>query len=279
MITLVANCGVMLADILRGDADPLQALFPGGSTELAGSLYRDAPEARVCNDLARETLMAAVTALPRGRRLRVLEVGGGTGGTTAWLAPALPADATEYLFTDVGPLLVAQARERFAGHPFMEFQTLDLEQELSAQGLEGRRFDVIVAANVVHATADLRRTLRSLRDLLAPGGMLLMLEVAAPAVGRRHVRAHRRLVALHRHRAAPELSVARRTQWLDLLSTCGFQAAAVGDERTYARAALLVARRTSEPPRRVCRNDGCSSPTKAVWAPRSPQGCANWGTR
>ena len=31
---------------------------------------------------------------------------------------------------------------------------------------------------MVHATADLRQTLGRLRELLAPGGMLLMLEVA-----------------------------------------------------------------------------------------------------
>ena len=33
---------------------------------------------------------------------------------------------------------------------------------------------------MIHATADLRKTLGCLRGLLAPGGMLLMLEVAAP---------------------------------------------------------------------------------------------------
>ena len=247
MITLVANCGAMLADILRGDADPLQALFPGGSTELAESLYRDAPEARACNELTRETLMAAVAVLPRGRRLRVLEVGGGTGGTTACIAPALPADATEYLFTDVGPLLVARARERFAGHPFMQFQTLDLEQEPSAQGLEGRCFDVILAANVIHATADLRKTLGCLRGLLAPGGMLLMLEVTAPErwidVTFGLTDGWWRFTDTALRPAYPLLA---RTQWLELLSACGFEAAAVGEERTYARAALLAARRTAQ---------------------------------
>ena len=100
-----------------------------------------------------------MAALPAGRRLRVLEVGGGTGGTTAWVAPALPADRCEYLFTDVGPSLVMRAREKFAAHRFMTFQPFDLEQAPEAQGLGGRRFDIILASNVVHATADLRQTL------------------------------------------------------------------------------------------------------------------------
>src|SRR5690606_26714133 len=42
------------------------------------------------------------------------------------------------------------------------------------------RFDVIVATNVLHATADLARTLANVRALLNPGGMLLLLEGTSP---------------------------------------------------------------------------------------------------
>ena len=74
--------------------------------------------------------------------------------------------------------MVQRARERFGSHAFMDFRTFDLEQPPEQQGLGGQRFDLIVAANVIHATADLRQTLGRLRDLLVPGGTLLMLEVA-----------------------------------------------------------------------------------------------------
>src|SRR6185295_6467671 len=110
--------------------------------------------------------------------LRILEVGGGTGGTTAWVAPALDAQRVDYVFTDIGASLVQRARHKFAAHAFLRCQTLDLEQPPAAQGLADASFDVILAANVVHATRDLRVTLQRLRDLLAPGGQLLMLEVA-----------------------------------------------------------------------------------------------------
>ncbi len=59
------------------------------------------------------------------------------------------------------------------------------------------RFDIVVAANVLHATRDLRRTAAHVKSLLAPGG------TPDPARGHRalslggsHVRAHRRVVAV-----------------------------------------------------------------------------------
>ena len=134
-ISLAANCGPHLAAILRGRADPLQLLFPGGSTELAEALYRDLPEAKAFNQLLREAVSFVASTMPAAGMLRVLEVGGGTGGTTAWVAPSLPADRTRYVFTDIGQFMVTRAREKFAVHSFMEFQTFDLEQEPAAQGL------------------------------------------------------------------------------------------------------------------------------------------------
>jgi predicted TPR repeat methyltransferase len=51
---------------------------------------------------------------------------------------------------------------------------LNIENDPAAQGFAGRReFDLIVAANVIHATADLRQTLGHVQQLLAPGGLLL----------------------------------------------------------------------------------------------------------
>jgi SAM-dependent methyltransferase len=124
---------------------------------------------------------AAAVAWPPGRRLRILEIGAGTGGTTAHVLPRLPAQGVEYTFTDVGPLFVARARERFAAQRAgMRFEVLDLERDPEAQGFAGRQFDVVIASNVMHATARLRDTLARVRRLLTPGGLLAMLEVTAP---------------------------------------------------------------------------------------------------
>ena len=172
--------GERLADVLRGGCDPLQLLFPGGSFALAERLYEQAPPALVVQALARDVVASAVRSLPASRRLRVLEVGAGTGGTTSYVLPTLPRDTAEYAFTDVSPLFLARAREKFAAYPFVRFETLDVERDPREQGFTPGRYDLVLAANVIHATRDLRVSLRHVRDLVAPGGLLVLVEAALP---------------------------------------------------------------------------------------------------
>ena len=179
-LVFLRRCGPRLADVLRGACDPLSLLFPDGSFELAERLYHESPMVPALGGLVRETVLAARERLPQGRPLRVLEVGGGTGGTTAAVLPALAPASCEYVFTDVSPAFTARAAERFATYSFFRTQVLDLESDPVPQGLAAGRFDVVIAANVVHATADLRRTVEHCRRLLAPGGVLVLVEVTVP---------------------------------------------------------------------------------------------------
>jgi acyl transferase domain-containing protein/NADPH:quinone reductase-like Zn-dependent oxidoreductase/NAD(P)-dependent dehydrogenase (short-subunit alcohol dehydrogenase family) len=242
-LEMTRRCGNELAGILRGTVDPLEQLFPSGSTNAATALYQDNPEAVAFNELVRDAAQSIAAHLPAGRSLRVLEVGGGTGGTTARVAPGLDPARTTYLFTDLGGSLVNLARERFGHHRFMTFATLDLERDPAAQ-LGHQQFDLILAANVIHATADLGRTLAHLESQLAPGGMILMLETA----GRERwidltfglTDGWWRFTDLDVRSAYPLLS---RDAWLTLLRRHGFEAEAIGPELKESRQVLLVARK------------------------------------
>jgi acyl transferase domain-containing protein len=167
---LLMRCGASLASVLRG-ADPLELLFPGGSLEEARRLYRDSGTARAPN-AAVAAAAAAVAKETASDRLRVLEIGAGTGGTTEGLLAVLPD--VEYVFTDVSPRFLAHAREHLAAPA--AFELLDIERDPAGQGFGGRRFDLVVAANVLHATAEVRQTLEHVRTLLAPGGVCLFVE-------------------------------------------------------------------------------------------------------
>ncbi len=52
----------------------------------------------------------------------------------------------------------------------------DMDRDTAEQGFSPASFDVVVSANAVHASADLPKALDRLRDLLAPGGLLILLE-------------------------------------------------------------------------------------------------------
>ncbi len=175
-VTLTARCGARLAEALQGRIDPLQLLFPGGSLEDAEKVYQEAPAARVFNLLMRDVVAAAISRIPSGRPIRILEIGGGTGGTTAHILPSLPAERTEYVFTDVSRLFTSKAQAKFRAFPFVRYRLLDAETDPVEQGFTAGSFDLVVAANVLHATRDLRYTLRHVRRLLCPGGVLVLLE-------------------------------------------------------------------------------------------------------
>ncbi len=160
----------------RGQHRSTGSSFPGGWTACAAELYHTSPVARIFNRLVAGALAWAAAALPVNRRLRVLEVGAGTGATTAAVLPLLPAAHTDYAFTDLSPAFLPAAQERFSSYPFVTYQTLDVEGEVVGQGLSERSYDVLLASHVLHAVRDLPAALRQLKRLLAPGGVLVLVE-------------------------------------------------------------------------------------------------------
>lgn len=179
-LMLIRRCGRQLAEVLRGEVNPLQLIFPEGSLSLAEHLYQDSPSVRFYHTLAQQTVREVLAALPPGRIVRVLEIGAGTGGLTSYLLPWLPEGRTEYTFTDMSNHFFVKAQQKFAGYPFVNYQKLDIESPPAEQGFAEHGYDLIVASQVLHATTDLRRTLTNVRQLLSSEGLLVLLESIRP---------------------------------------------------------------------------------------------------
>lgn len=179
-LAMLARCGERLADVLTGRIDALAVLFPEDEPGTAARFYAEATAFAPYNDIVADAVARLVAGLSPGATLRVLEVGGGTGGMTQAVLPALPADRTEYVFTDVSAAFLAEGGRRFADYPFVELRTLDIEASPAEQGFDAGSFDVIIASDVIHATRDVRRSLAHLRALLAAGGALILLELTEP---------------------------------------------------------------------------------------------------
>jgi acyl transferase domain-containing protein len=246
-LTLLGRCGPALAEALCGRRDPLELVFPGGALTGAEQLYAGSPVARAYNGLLRSVIAAAVERAPAGRPLRILEVGAGTGGSTGYVLPALPADRTEYVFSDISRLFCTRAAEKFAAYPFVRYRLLDVERPPQMQGFAEERFDLVIAANVLHATADLRRVLRHVQSLLVPGGLLALLEMITP---QRDVDLVFGLLEgwwkFADHDLRPRYPLLSTSAWIGLLADLGFQDPQAVPGAAVRRAdnqAVVIARR------------------------------------
>jgi SAM-dependent methyltransferase len=176
LLAYLQNCFDKLETVISGKESPLETLFPNGSPDLAENLYGNANPTRYIGGIAASIVDAAVRSYSPDRPIRVVEIGAGTGGTTAALLPALPAHRSSYLFTDVSEYFWERAVERFSPYHFLRFGRLNIEKALEEQGYDTGTFDIVVAANVLHATQDVGVAIKQARKLLAPGGLLLLIE-------------------------------------------------------------------------------------------------------
>jgi acyl transferase domain-containing protein/ubiquinone/menaquinone biosynthesis C-methylase UbiE/acyl carrier protein len=174
LMDYVRHCIDVAGMVIRGEASPLETLFPNGDFGLALGLYEGSATMRYMNGMA----AAAVDAIAEsaGSELRVLEAGAGTGGTTAAVLEALAERPKRYVFTDVSDLFLDRAQDRFRNQDNMSFAQFDLETAPEEQGFKPGSFDLVLASNAVHAVRNLPDTLAHLRSLLRPGGMLVMIE-------------------------------------------------------------------------------------------------------
>lgn len=185
-----------LADCLLGRTDPLELVFSDRvARQLLTDVYVKSPlfasGNRVLGEFLRRILPHHQRSAP-ATPLRILEIGGGTGGTThlvlAQLLAACEANADfdfEYTFTDISAGLIATTKRAFvsrygddvAGR--MQWTVLNVEAP-PLQDMR-QRYDLVLSANCIHATQDLDMSCAHMRALLRPeGGMLCLVELTRP---------------------------------------------------------------------------------------------------
>ncbi|KAI1080984.1 hypothetical protein F5B20DRAFT_588940 [Whalleya microplaca] len=168
-----------LLPILAGKTDPLDLMF---NTGVAESLYQTP-----LFSLASHRLAAYMDLLAhKDSNINIIEVGAGTGGTTSVILDTLSSQGkftgssprfNRYDFTDISPSFFVKAQGRYASLlSHMRFKTLDIGRDPAGQGFDLSSYDIVIAASVLHATANIEETLENVRKLLKPGGQLIFLE-------------------------------------------------------------------------------------------------------
>lgn len=183
-VELLWTCSQQYPAMLRGEARSTEVIFPDSSSRLVEGVYRGNVVADRCNqrvaDTVKSYIEARLTQLPVTEKIRIIEVGAGTGGTSTAVLKTISsyADRIQYIYTDLSTGFIQHGKRHFgATYPFVEFKALDIESHAQVEGLGPGEFDVVIGANVLHATRNLRGTIRNAKRLLKTNGWLVLNEV------------------------------------------------------------------------------------------------------
>ncbi|MEJ2415523.1 MAG: SDR family NAD(P)-dependent oxidoreductase [Exilibacterium sp.] len=182
MLVLLQRCIGHLFPVLSGQCDYTQVLFPQGSDRLVEPLYKENLSAELFNRCVAQSLVAYGHSLEgesRQKPIKILEVGAGTGATTCHILSAIEnfSFPVEYHYTDISSHFINRARRELGEkYPFLRFFQLDIEQEPGRQGCDPHSYDMVIAANVLHATRDILQVLQHLHSLLSDPGLVVINE-------------------------------------------------------------------------------------------------------
>ncbi|KAI0911302.1 hypothetical protein F4823DRAFT_636623 [Ustulina deusta] len=171
-IQITRALGDNLPQIARGEMQPLEVMM---ENDMLSRFYVESYGLDSMNDHIARALAQITHRYPQSN---ILEIGAGSGGTTRKTLRAIGDAFSHYTFTDISSGFFEKGMEKFtAWRRKMTFKICDIEKDPIEQGFLEEGYDIIVAANVLHATRCLADTMRNVRRLLKPGGFLVMMEI------------------------------------------------------------------------------------------------------
>ncbi|CAI6290866.1 unnamed protein product [Periconia digitata] len=156
---------------------------------LASDIYQDYLDesvTAVCNQELESYLELLAHQKPTQK---VLEIGAGRGALTSYALSVFQKIETrtggiaysQYTFSDTQTAALDEAKEKFAEHHNrMDFTALDINKDLTAQGVQAASYDVIFAAGALRSATDISAALKNVGKVLVPGGQLVLHEMTVP---------------------------------------------------------------------------------------------------
>ena len=176
-LMLLGRCGKHLADVLQNKVTSDSLLYSEKSS--IQEHWSGASPSNLSMNLALRNILGEIVAdWPANKRLRILEIGGNDTEISQQILPVLPEDQCDYVYVHQDESLLLKAGFSLDDWNFVDVQALDLSQELTAENssIDLASFDIVIAANTLYRSDDCSRSQRNIKKLLAPKGVLLMLE-------------------------------------------------------------------------------------------------------
>ncbi|WP_219817142.1 SDR family NAD(P)-dependent oxidoreductase [Brevibacillus laterosporus] len=184
-VILVETTLRALPDILRGRIPATDIMFPNSSMALVEGIYKNNLVADHFNEVLADIVVAYVQERLKqdeSAKIRILEIGAGTGGTSAMVFKKLKpyqACIEEYCYTDLSRAFLMHAEKEYGpDNPYLKYQIFDLEKPIAKQGVPAGEYELIIATNVLHATKQIRQTLRNAKAVLKKNGLILINELS-----------------------------------------------------------------------------------------------------
>lgn len=175
---IMCQVGDHLRDVFSGQLEPLEVLLENNL------LHEYYTRSLGLNKVYHQLSVYMDTLVHKYPNTAILEIGAGTGGATLPVLQVIggnddsAARFQSYTFTDISSGFFENAEKKFdAWKKHICYRKLNIENDPQAQGFENHSYDIIIAANVLHATTEMDETIANVRKLLKPGGKLVMIEI------------------------------------------------------------------------------------------------------
>ncbi|MGO4790098.1 SDR family NAD(P)-dependent oxidoreductase [Paenibacillus sp. 2KB_20] len=184
-MTLAEEVMLALPEILTGKRLATDIMFPNSSMNLVEGIYKNNPVADHFNEVLADTLLAymeeRINESP-AVKIRIIEIGAGTGGTSSRLFQKLkPYNdyIEEYCYTDISKAFLLFAEKEYGPHnPFLTYKILNVDAPVAGSDTPLGEFDIAIATNVLHATRNIRQTLGNTKSVLKKNGLILINELS-----------------------------------------------------------------------------------------------------
>lgn len=168
----IIQCSKNLEKLLKNECDPIKLLYPEGKDLVTSSMYKQNIMSRYLNKCI-QTIVQKISE-SRDRKIRILEIGAGTGTTSEILLSSM--ENIEYTFTDKTGYFITNAQNKLKDYKNVIFKLLDIDIDYRAQGFYPNTYDIIIAVGVLENAKDIKKSLKFIRDLITAGGYFLFTE-------------------------------------------------------------------------------------------------------
>uniref|UniRef100_UPI00215AB9A6 SDR family NAD(P)-dependent oxidoreductase n=1 Tax=Paenibacillus peoriae TaxID=59893 RepID=UPI00215AB9A6 len=184
-VFLVESTLRKLPEILTEKIPATDIIFPNSSMKLVEGIYKNSPAADYFNEVLGDIVVSYLNERIKHNPsvpIRIIEIGAGTGGTSDLVFQKLEPyrkHIQEYCYTDKSRAFLLHAQKEYGPqNPYLTYQIFNVEESAQGQDIDTGGYDIVIATNVLHATRNIRQTLRNVKAALRENGLILINEIS-----------------------------------------------------------------------------------------------------